>query len=71
VCSPVRMVEVFSDSTIIAKVLGSDISINDLLQAEGQAFHARKSTSLKLMNRKEWRMVVIQMLIRFRKHSSK
>ena len=39
---------------IVAEVLESDISINEILQAEGQTFDAWKRTPLDFVSRKEW-----------------
>lgn len=39
---------------VVAEVLESDISINDILQAEGQTSEAWKHTPLDFANRKEW-----------------
>lgn len=39
---------------VTAEIIESDISINDILQAEGQTFDAWKRTPLDFVNRKEW-----------------
>lgn len=39
---------------VVAEVLESDISINDILRAEGQTADAWKSTPLDFVNRNEW-----------------
>lgn len=39
---------------IVAEIIESDISINEILQAEGQTFDAWKRTPLDFVSRKEW-----------------
>lgn len=39
---------------VVAEIIESDISINDILQAEGQTSDAWKRTPLDFVNRKEW-----------------
>lgn len=39
---------------VVAEIIESDISINDVLQAEGQAIDAWRRTPLDFANRKEW-----------------